>query len=192
MTKLFETVAVVPETGETLGALRWSVGKVATPVECTDNATADFLVTVDNFYSTPTELGKDRAHEATYEDILDGFSANDATLTADQQKKLDPIVATAKSESRCVVVGGFGDAMERDPMGASEQRAQAVASYLIGKGLQKEYITMTGFGATWARFQTGTKEGREGRNRRVQILLRSPEKYNPVVCDTHPSTGAFH
>jgi hypothetical protein len=62
---------------------------------------------------------------------------------------------------------------------------------MLSLGLEKRFVTMTGFGATWARFQPGTKESHAGRNRRVQARLRSPEKHNPVVCDTQPDTGAF-
>jgi outer membrane protein OmpA-like peptidoglycan-associated protein len=190
VTKLFETVAVVPETGEPLGALQWGVGQKAPTVACDDRATSGFLVTLDKFYAPRAELPEDQKHEATFDVILDGFGANDATLTANQQKQLDSLAATAKDRSNCVVVGGFGDAMDRDPMGASEQRAQAVASYLMSKGVQKEYITMTGFGATWARFHPSTNQGRQGRNRRVQIRLRSRDN-TQETCDTYPITGAF-
>jgi outer membrane protein OmpA-like peptidoglycan-associated protein len=187
--RVFETVAVVPETGETLGALRWGVGKGAEGVESTDETSAYFRVAVETFYASPKELGPDRESQAIYNVIVDGFMTNDATLTADQEKRLDAIVTSVRSNPRqCVVVGGFGDAMDRHPMGISEQRAQAVASYLIGKGVLKDHITVTGFGATWVRYQPSTKEAQQGRNRRVQLRLRMPEK---GVCDTYQSTGAF-
>jgi outer membrane protein OmpA-like peptidoglycan-associated protein len=62
--------------------------------------------------------------------------------------------------------------MELDPIVISEQRAQAVASYLLDKGVPGENIIATAFGATWARYGLDTKESKEGRNRRVQLRLR--------------------
>jgi outer membrane protein OmpA-like peptidoglycan-associated protein len=192
LTKLFESVAVIPETGETLGALRWGVGKGkgAKDVECTDETQAYFGVALERFYATPKELGPGAEAKAIYNVILDGFSANNATLTADQERQLDPILTSAKAETKqCVEVGGFGDAMDKDPMGISEQRARAVASYLLRKGALREQITMTGFGATWARYAASTKEAQGGRNRRVQIRLRWADRYwekdRPTVCDTY-------
>jgi hypothetical protein len=167
--KMFETVAVVPETGETLGALRWGVGKGAERVDCTDAPSADFGAAVERFYATPTAVGPESGREARYDVILEGFTANDATLTADQEKQLDPIVTKVKRDPKLMVeVGGFADATETDPGGISEQRAQAVASYLIGNGVPKDNTRVTGFGATWARY---APSAREGRNRRVQLRL---------------------
>jgi outer membrane protein OmpA-like peptidoglycan-associated protein len=168
--KMFETVAVVPETGETLGALRWSVGKDAERVEFTDAPSAEFGAAVERFYGTPTAVGPESGREQRYDVILDGFTANDATLTADQERQLGPIVARVKQDSKLKVeVGGFADATEIDPSGTSEQRAQAVASYLIGNGVPKVNLRVAGFGASWARYPPSA---REGRNRRVQIRLQ--------------------
>jgi hypothetical protein len=78
-------------------------------------------------------------------------------------------------------------------MGASEPRGEAVASYLIGKGVRKDHVTVTG--ATWARYPPNTKESQEGRKRRVQLCLPMPEKCwekdRPRVCETYSKTGAF-
>lgn len=167
--KMFETVAVVSETGETLGALRWGVGKGAESVDCTDAPSADFGGAVERFYATPTAVGPESGREERYDVILDGFTANDATLTAGQEKQLGPIVTKVKSDPKLMVaVGGFADAIEKDPSGTSEQRAQTVASYLIGNGVPKDNLTVIGYGATWARFPPSA---REGRNRRVQLRL---------------------
>ena len=75
-----------------------------------------------------------------------------------------------------LVVGGFGDSMDTDPMAASEQRTQAVANYLTGKGVPKDTLDLRPFGATWARYEVGTKKAQEGRNRRIQIRLFPPIK----------------
>jgi hypothetical protein len=170
--KMFETVAVVPETGETLGALRWGVGKGVERVECTDSPSAEFGAAVERFYATPTAVGPDPGREERYDVILDEFGFNDATLTADQEKQLDPIVTKMKGDPKLMVwVGGFADAGDKNPSVTSEQRAQAVTSYLIRNGVPKENVVSTSFGATWARYMPSMKEGR---NRRVQLRLRYP------------------
>ena len=171
--RMFETVAVVPETGETLGALKWGVGEGAERVYCTDAPSAEFHAAVERFYATPTAIGPVSGREERYDVILNGFIANDATLTADQEKQLDPIITRVRGDPRLmVIVGGFADAMELDPIVISEQRAQAVASYLIGKGVPTVNLKVTGFGATWARYGLGTKESKEGRTAAVQLRLR--------------------
>lgn len=185
--KIFESVAVIPETGETLGALTWGVGDVPDYAEtpaCSDGTTAYFQLAVEKFYEP--KKPESRIGEENYDVILDRFSADDATLTSDQEKRLDPIVARIKTivakdnepagttkgrPSFTVVVGGFGDARDKDPMGASEQRAQAVASYLTSQNVPKESLDLRGFGATWARYELGTKEAQGGRNRRAQVRL---------------------
>lgn len=173
-TKMFESVAVEAESSATLGALRWGVsgGQLlgAEDKDCTDAPLADFGAAVERFYATPTTVGPDPEREERYDAILDEFSGGDATLTADHEKQLDPIVTKVRGDPKLVVlVAGFGDAMDRDPSRTSEQRAQAVASYLIGKGVPEGNVKTTGFGAAWARYLPSMKEGR---NRRVQIRLR--------------------
>ena len=119
------------ETGETLGALTWGVGTVPAYAEqpkCADKSSADFQGAVEKFY-TPKNPASGHGQE-NYDVILDGFAPNDAALTADQKKQLDPIVARAKEmitnskgdpkeTKNRLVVGGFGDWMDKDPMAAS-------------------------------------------------------------------------
>ncbi len=176
-TKMFESVAVEAETSAKLDALRWGLreGQLlgAEDKDCTDAPSADFGAAVERFYATPKEVGSDPEREEWYDAILDGFIAGDATLTADHEKQLDPIVTKLKGVAKLeVIVGGFGDAMDKDPNGASEQRARTVANYLIGKGVPAGKITAIGYGRAWARYLPSMKEGR---NRRVQLRLRYPE-----------------
>jgi outer membrane protein OmpA-like peptidoglycan-associated protein len=182
--RVFESVAVVLETGETLGALTWGVGTVPAYAEkpkCADKPSADFHGAVEKFY-TPKSPAPGHGQE-NYDLILDGFAPNDATLTADQKKQLDSIAARVKeiigkgdpgATKNHLVVGGFGDSMDNDPMAASDQRAQAVANYLMSKGVPNDTLDLRPFGATWARYEVSTKKAQEGRNRRVQIRLFMP------------------
>jgi outer membrane protein OmpA-like peptidoglycan-associated protein len=182
--RVFESVAVVLETGETLGALTWGVGAVPSYAEkpkCADTPSADFHGAVEKFY-TPKSPAPGYGQE-NYDLILDGFAPNDAALTAGQKKQLDSIAAMVTEiigkgdpevTKNHLVVGGFGDSMDTDPMAASEQRTQAVANYLTGVGIPQDTLDLRPFGATWARYEVSTKKAREGRNRRVQIRLFPP------------------
>jgi len=183
--RLFESVALVPETGEVLGALTWGVGDVpayAQKPKCADRASSDFQGAMETFY-TPKNPAFGHGRD-NYDLILDGFAPNDAALTADQKKQLDSIVSRAKdmmtsrkgdpaATRNHLVVGGFGDSMDKDPMAASEQRAQAVANYLMSNGVPNDTLDVRTFGPTWARYEVSTKKAQEGRNRRVQIRLFS-------------------
>jgi hypothetical protein len=179
-TKTFETAVIVPETAEVLGFITWGAeGREgeARPIfpsvsGPSDRPTAGFLVAVDQYYGHPSTVGPDTQRPERYDAILDRFPPNDATLTADQKKALDPIAAevTKRNDSSVYVsVSGFADATEKDPSGISEARARAVESYLLARGVPKAGISMDGFfGAAWARFAPGPKEDR---NRRVQVRV---------------------
>ena len=188
-TKLFETVAVVPETGETLGAIKWGLEghedgvKVLAPDKDTDvddRPTAGFLVALDTFYAQPPAVGPDPQRAERYDTILDGFPSSDGTskqkanmLTDVHKKMLDPIVAKIKKgndPTMLVSIEGFADATEKDPNATSEARARAVESYLLAQGVPKANIVMAGFfGAAWARYRPSAIESR---NRRVQVRVR--------------------
>lgn len=178
-TKSFETVAVIPETFEVLGVIRWGAKGTDDGAEAilppssepSDRPTAGFLVAVDRFFETPSSVGPDPQRHQRYDAIIDRFAPDDATLTADQKKSLDPIavkVKGANDTSLYVTVGGFADATEKDPNGISEARARAAGSHLVAQGVPKDAIRMDFFGAGWARFPPSAKEER---NRRVQVRV---------------------
>jgi outer membrane protein OmpA-like peptidoglycan-associated protein len=191
---MFETVAVVPATAETLGAIKWGVEghkdgvKVIPPdqdKDVDDRPTAGFLIAVDTFYAQPPTVGPDVRRAERYDAILDDFHADDGTsnqkadvLTADDKKKLDPIVAKIKESndpSILVSIEGFADATEKDPNAISEARARVVESYLVAQGVPRANIVMAGFfGAAWARYPPSPTESR---NRRVQVRVHwAPDK----------------
>ena len=176
--KMFESVAIDPRTGALLGALSWGVGGRrllgADDVSCTDRPTGDFGVALDAFYATPTS-GQPSGSGPRFETILDEFRGDDATLSDDHRSELNRAAATIKAQLKDrkirVLVTGHGDAMDRDPMDASNRRARAVVDYLVGAAVPATVINQTGFGDKWARAPVSMKEGR---NRRVQIKLRDP------------------
>jgi outer membrane protein OmpA-like peptidoglycan-associated protein len=186
--KLFETVAVVPETAETLGAIKWGVRghkdgvKVLAPdkdKDVDDRPSAGFLVALDTFYAQPPTVGPHPQQAERYDAILESFPSNDGTskqrvdvLTDVHKKQLDPIVAKIKKANdptMLVSIEGFADATEKDPNATSEARARAVESYLLAQGVPIANIVMAGFfGAAWARYPPSAMESR---NRRVQVRV---------------------
>ena len=182
--RVFESVAVVLETGETLGALTWGVGAVpafAQKPTCADRPSADHQGAVERFY-TPKSPAPEHGRE-NYDLVLDGFAPNGATLTADQNRQLDAfadhvkdIVRTAGPDKtkRHLVVGGFGDSKDTDPVAASDRRAQAIGDFLTGKGIPRDTVDLRAYGAGWARYEATAKKAKEGGNRRVQIRMFQP------------------
>jgi hypothetical protein len=70
-------------------------------------------------------------------------------LSAEQKKQLDSIAARAKemisnnkgdpkSTDQHLVIGAFGDSMDKDPM-AAWSSVQAVATYITSKGVRVGY-----------------------------------------------------
>jgi outer membrane protein OmpA-like peptidoglycan-associated protein len=57
----------------------------------------------------------------------------------------------------------------------SEQRAGAVTDYLSGKGIDRNRMTINGFGETLPKYSNNTEEGRLN-NRRVEFLITANEK----------------
>jgi outer membrane protein OmpA-like peptidoglycan-associated protein len=102
------------------------------------------------------------------------FEADSARLLPSEQAKLDRIgEILARYAGRDILVAGHtalaGSAAGRQEL--SVQRAAAVASYLIGKGVRSgERVVVRGYGAERPVADNATAEGRE-RNRRVEITI---------------------
>lgn len=197
-TKLFESVVVVPETGEVLAGISWGVKGTSDGIEIIApddkdvgaRATAGFLVAMDRFYAKPDPIGFDQTRAERYDAIVDGFRANDGVggmigrvyfsaaqkasiVTADLAAKIDPVVAEFKRDPKQLVkIGGFADATENDPRETSEARVAAVRRYLVAQGVPATQIVDEGhFGAAWPIFGVDPKSSR---NRRVQLRLLIP------------------
>lgn len=166
----FETVALVLETREPLGTLRWGVkieDKAAAPLvltggtkaDCTDAPSAEWGAAMDKFTAVK------------FDTMLDEFVAGKADLTAAHKTKLDTLAtkmtgdATLKAE-----LSGAADLKEADPAKISDDRAKAARDYLVGKGVANGRLTVVPLGSDWARVET-TAGKDEPKNRRVQIWV---------------------
>ena len=86
---------------------------------------------------------------------------------------LDTIASTLREYNQTIVeVSGHTDSIGTDAVNQriSEQRANSVASYLIGQGVQRERFEIVGMGKRYPIASNDTESGR-ALNRRVEIRL---------------------
>ena len=103
-----------------------------------------------------------------------------AQLTAQAGQELDQLVARLKADNQPVFVEiqGHTDSTGSDTynLDLSKRRADAVARYLISRGVSSARIQTQGMGEAYAVADNNTAEGR-ARNRRVEV------KITPVSTD---------
>lgn len=169
----FETAAVVLETREPLGSLKWGYkieDRADAPIEligakdadCVDAPSAEWGAAMDKFY------------EARFDTILDNFDIAKSDLKPDHKTKLDGIVTRMKAKPALKAqLGGAADLTGSAEFNKklSLKRAKSARDYLVGKGISAGRIEVQSYSFDWARVETkvGTSEGK---NRRVQVWLR--------------------
>lgn len=169
----FETVPIVLETREPLGALKWGYkikDKADAPIEligakdsdCTDDPSTEWGKAMDKFY------------EARFDTILDNFDIAKFDLKPDHKTKLDGIVTRMKAKPALKAqLGGAADLTGSKAFNEklALKRANAAKDYLTSKGIPAGRIEVQSYGFDWARVQA-EREKSEGKNRRVQVWLR--------------------
>ncbi|MGH8492003.1 MAG: OmpA family protein [Moraxellaceae bacterium] len=116
------------------------------------------------------------AQTLTMRDVT--FETNSAHLTLNGQRILDQVVAFLKSDDKVhLSVEGHTDARGSDAhnLKLSQQRASAVRSYLMGKGIATERLTAKGYGEARPIASNDTDIGREA-NRRVEMVITKSKK----------------
>lgn len=101
------------------------------------------------------------------------FAFGSASLSPEFRGTLDKIGSTlTEYEKTYVDVLGHTDSVGSDAFNQtlSEQRAQTVADYLAGRGVQRARLATRGYGESQPRASNTTEEGR-AQNRRVEIRL---------------------
>jgi hypothetical protein len=88
-----------------------------------------------------TEKGLQENKNVRNYDLI-GFSAGSDSLNSDFKDLMGTL------SERKVVITGYADKEEADPMGVSLRRAQLARDYLISKGWSPNNITVKAFGAT--------------------------------------------
>lgn len=108
--------------------------------------------------------------------ILFGF--DEADLSQDAKTNLRKLVTVLNSYSETnIEVQGHTDSKGSEAYNQtlSEQRAGIVSSYLSGKGIEYNRLTIKGFGETLPKYENNTSGGRT-QNRRVEFLITANEK----------------
>lgn len=101
------------------------------------------------------------------------FATNSATLTDEGKASVDPVVTGVRSlTDYSISLYGHADSRGNDQynMKLSERRAQAVADYLVSKGVPASAILVYGRGETEPVASNATREGR-AKNRRVDVTV---------------------
>jgi outer membrane protein OmpA-like peptidoglycan-associated protein len=102
------------------------------------------------------------------------FETNSYHLREDLYPTLDSIANYLRKESKSTaIVSGHTDNTGKESynLQLSSQRAEAVAEYLLDRGIDPERVTFIGFGSAVAIQPNETLEGRR-KNRRVEILIK--------------------
>jgi Outer membrane protein and related peptidoglycan-associated (lipo)proteins len=108
--------------------------------------------------------------------VLFGFDRSDLSATA--EANLDKLANILKEyPDTNIEIQGHTDSQGSDSynMSLSERRAQAVATYLRGRGIASSRITTKGYGETAPVASNDTEDGR-AQNRRVDFLITANEK----------------
>ncbi|WP_229374698.1 OmpA family protein [Fibrella rubiginis] len=101
------------------------------------------------------------------------FDTGKAILRDESAPELDRFVAVMNENPKLVAeLSGHTDNVGSNELNAklSQDRADAVREYLIGKGIEPDRLTSKGFGETKPVAPNDTDEGRQ-RNRRVEFLI---------------------
>ncbi len=101
------------------------------------------------------------------------FLFDRSELTEEAKGKLDTFAAAVADDERNFMVNGHTDwlAPEQYNMSLSVRRAEAVANYLVGEGIDRQRITTIGYGETRPISNNNTENGRT-LNRRAEIQMR--------------------
>jgi len=168
----FESVPMVLETREPLGAILWGFkieDKENAPIvltgakdaDVTDTPSAAWGATMDQYYA------------AKYAEILDGFDIGKSDLKADHKTQLDNVVTKLQGNAALrAQLGGAADltGSAKVNMALSLKRAENARDYLVSKGIDTARLEVQSYGADWARVETSTGAS-ESKNRRVQVWV---------------------
>ncbi len=98
------------------------------------------------------------------------FDTGKATILPESASELNRVAEILKSRAYKIEISGHSDNTGTDELNdrLSQQRAEAVRNYLIGKGIAAETMTAKGYGKRKPIADNDTEEGRK-KNRRVEI-----------------------
>lgn len=101
------------------------------------------------------------------------FDVNKAELRSESSPELDRIVTVLTDNPKMVIeLGGHTDNSGSNELNVklSQERADAVREYLIGKGIEPDRVASKGFGESKPVATNDTEEGKQ-QNRRVEFII---------------------
>ncbi len=100
------------------------------------------------------------------------FATNDATINPNFYATLNTVAQQLNDGQVAVVVSGYTDSSGNDSINIplSQRRAQAVAQYLVGKGVPTNRINAQGYGSANPIADNTTSSGK-AQNRRVELNI---------------------
>lgn len=100
------------------------------------------------------------------------FATNDATINPNFYSTLNTVAQQLNDGQVAVVVSGYTDSSGNDSINIplSQRRAQAVAQYLVGKGVPTTRINAQGYGSANPIANNATPAGK-AQNRRVELNI---------------------
>lgn len=108
--------------------------------------------------------------------VLFGF--DESNLSQEAKTNLDKLVTVLNSyPDTDIEIQGHTDSKGSGAynLNLSEQRARTVSTYLTGKGIAYNRLTIKGFGEAYPKYENDTDAGRT-ENRRVEFLITANEK----------------
>lgn len=111
------------------------------------------------------------------------FATGRSDLTSGGNATLDKLIAfLIEYPDRNVAIEGHTDDVGSLGMNQalSQNRADAVKTYLTGKGIQSARVSASGMGETLPIADNGSASGRQ-QNRRVEIIINNPQAAIPAV-----------
>ena len=115
--------------------------------------------------------------------ILFGFDKSD--LSGEAKQNLDKLVTILNNyPDTDLELQGHTDDKGTDTYNQtlSEKRASSVADYLILKSINRDRITIKGFGETSPKYDNSTEDGR-AQNRRVEFVITANEKMKAEAAE---------
>jgi outer membrane protein OmpA-like peptidoglycan-associated protein len=103
------------------------------------------------------------------------FAVNSYRLRPELYPKLDSIVLFLRSNPATKIeISGHTDSTGKEShnLNLSENRADAVAEYVVDKGIETSRVSFNGYGSSRPIAPNDTEEGRR-KNRRVEILIHN-------------------
>jgi len=126
--------------------------------------------------ATPELQRRRRLAQATlpFRGALIRFEANTTELTASSSEPLQQVARElVRDRDLAVLVKGFSDVGEPDPLRLSTARAESVADVLVKQGLSRDRIESRGCGAKRPLWTDDTAD-HVAANRRIEIVTKTP------------------